>query len=291
MTKFSENFTYKIDGKKVASMGDFYFLTQGNTYDIEIDGLEVNAKRIDNLNKPFFLDEAVSDSFSPRNKDKTEEELLTEITNKNIDNTFDSTIVKVSNTLAQKEKINELRNNILVSNRLSGLSSIIDTINAKTEEELADILKRDMNIGAPNWQENNTGGSVFERVQDTTKADYIDLCSNIKRDKIFDFTSSPFATTIRESLEGKKETDGKLDYSEINFELVDLMAKRFMDNKHKYPKGNTLKVINKDEILWAAFRHIRKMIQPIKNDPETYKEHLAAVATNMSIILDQLKNE
>lgn len=87
---------------------------------------------------------------------------------------------------------------------------------------------------------------------------------------------------------GKKEIDGKLDYSEINFRLLDLMAKRFMDNKHKYSKGNTLKDINKDDILWAAFRHIRKMIQPIENDPETYEDHLTAVATNMSIILDQL---
>lgn len=88
---------------------------------------------------------------------------------------------------------------------------------------------------------------------------------------------------------GYKESEGKLDYSEINFKLLDLMARRFNDNKIKYPKGNTLKVINKDEILWAAFRHIRKMIQPIENDPETYEDHLAAVATNMSIILDQLK--
>lgn len=87
---------------------------------------------------------------------------------------------------------------------------------------------------------------------------------------------------------GEKETEGKLDYSEINFRLLDLMAKRFMDNKHKYAKGNTLKDINKDDILWAAFRHIRKMIQPIENDPETYEDHLTAVATNMSIILDQL---
>ena len=134
MTKFSENFTYKIDGKKVTSLEDFYFFTQGNTYDIEINGLEVNAKiknSINNSNKPFFLDEVVSNSFSPRNKDKTAEELLTEITNKNIDNTFDSTIFKASNTLAQKEKIDELRNNILVSNRLPCLSSIIGTINAK----------------------------------------------------------------------------------------------------------------------------------------------------------------
>jgi hypothetical protein len=94
----------------------------------------------------------------------------------------------------------------------------------------------------------------------------------------------------KELISGIKELKGKLDYSEINFELLDLMAKRFMQNKNKYPKGNTLKIINKDEILWAAFRHIRKMIQPVEDDPETYEDHLAAVATNMSIILDQLRN-
>jgi hypothetical protein len=91
------------------------------------------------------------------------------------------------------------------------------------------------------------------------------------------------------STDGIKETNGKLDYSEINFKLLDLMAKRFMENKVKYPKGNTKKTLDKNEILWAAFRHIRKMIQPIKNDPETFEDHLAAVATNMSIILDQLE--
>lgn len=92
-------------------------------------------------------------------------------------------------------------------------------------------------------------------------------------------------------VEGIKETNGKLDYSEINFKLLDLMAKRFMDNKVKYPKGNTKKSLDKNEILWAAFRHIRKMIQPIENDPETFEDHLAAVATNMSIILDQLEKQ
>lgn len=93
----------------------------------------------------------------------------------------------------------------------------------------------------------------------------------------------------RKSDVGVKETEGKLDYSEINFEILDLMAKRFAENKHKYPKGNSKKPLDKQEILWASFRHIRKMLQPIENDPETYEEHLAAVATNMSIILDQLR--
>lgn len=90
---------------------------------------------------------------------------------------------------------------------------------------------------------------------------------------------------------GKKEVEGKLDYSEINFELLDLMAKRFMDNKVKYPKGNTLKQINKEDLVFAAFRHLRKMIKPVKDDPETFKDHLVAVSTNMSILLDQLNLE
>lgn len=91
------------------------------------------------------------------------------------------------------------------------------------------------------------------------------------------------------SSSGIKEQDGKIDYSEINLELLDLMAQRFTANKHKYPKNNMLKPIDKDSLAWAAFRHIRKMLQPIENDPETYEDHLTAVACNMSMLLDQLK--
>ena len=92
-----------------------------------------------------------------------------------------------------------------------------------------------------------------------------------------------------EIVKGIKENNGKLDYSEVNFELLDLMAKRFMDNKHKYPKGNMLKPIDINELEWAAFRHLRKMIQPIKGDIESYEDHLSAVACNLSMILNQLK--
>ena len=88
---------------------------------------------------------------------------------------------------------------------------------------------------------------------------------------------------------GIKETEGKLDYSEINFELFDLMAKRFMSNKHKYSAGNTKKPLDIKQIEQATFRHLRKMIQPIEGDEETYLDHLVATATNLSIILDQLK--
>ncbi len=130
MTKFSENFTYKVDGKKVSSTGDFYFFIQGNDYDIEINGLEVNAKRKSptDSNTPFFLDETISNSFA-RNKDKTEEEIL-----------------------------NELRADLMTT--------------SKTDNECKkSISTEDLNksIGAPSldWHSDNTGGTVFEKVQDT----------------------------------------------------------------------------------------------------------------------------
>lgn len=259
MTKFSENFTYKIDGKKVASMGDFYFFTQGNTYDIEIDGLEVNAKRIDNLNNPFFLDEVVSNSFSPRNKDKT-------------------------------------------------------------EEELVDILKRYINIGAPDWQENNTGGSVFERVQDTTKADYIDLCSNIKMGNLFTYneigkkqdnkndlgSTNPLANTFPkqfndkerlerttkkaekylESLEiGKKESKTVekapiFTYCKQMKNAVEALALRSLYGHNKYEKGddweNFSRVENGEfEYSNAEFRHSLEI-----GEDEDEKQHLIAGAWN-----------
>ena len=91
---------------------------------------------------------------------------------------------------------------------------------------------------------------------------------------------------------GIKDSTGKSDYSEINLNILDLMADRFTANKHKYPKGNMLKPIDREELLWAAFRHIKKMLKtPKLGDPETYVEHLAAVLCNMSMILDQLEIE
>lgn len=91
---------------------------------------------------------------------------------------------------------------------------------------------------------------------------------------------------------GVKESVNKTDYSEINLNVLDIMADRFTANKHKYPKGNMLKPLDKEDLLWAAFRHIKKMLKtPRGGDKETYIEHLAAVLCNMSMILDQLEIE
>lgn len=91
--------------------------------------------------------------------------------------------------------------------------------------------------------------------------------------------------------EGIKESNGKKDYSEINLEILDLMADRFAANKHKYPKGNMKKPIDVKSLEWALFRHIKKLVQPIENDEESYIDHLSAILCNASMILDQLHNE
>ena len=102
-------------------------------------------------------------------------------------------------------------------------------------------------------------------------------------------THSDFTATIATENKGIKEVIGKTDYSEINLNILDLMADRFNANKHKYPKGNMLKPIDIKSLEWATFRHIKKMLQPIEDDSETYREHLASVLCNMSMILNQLE--
>jgi hypothetical protein len=92
-----------------------------------------------------------------------------------------------------------------------------------------------------------------------------------------------------EAQHGVKETEGKADYSEINLNILDLMSERMQKNKYKYPPGNSKKPIDLKSLEWALFRHIKKMVQPIENDPESYTEHLAAILCNSSIILDQLE--
>lgn len=88
---------------------------------------------------------------------------------------------------------------------------------------------------------------------------------------------------------GIKETTFKRDYSDINLKMLDIMADRFDSNRFKYPKGNNKKHIEIDQLTWAMFRHIRKILQPIDEDDESLKEHLAAIACNVSMIIDQLE--
>lgn len=94
-------------------------------------------------------------------------------------------------------------------------------------------------------------------------------------------------TDSKGHMTGIKDKVEKTDYSEINLEILDLMAERMTANKHKYPKGNSKKPIAEGELEWAIFRHIKKILNPVKGDVESKKDHLAAIACNVSMILDQ----
>lgn len=96
---------------------------------------------------------------------------------------------------------------------------------------------------------------------------------------------------IEDFEKGIKEEDGKTDYSEINLYILDIMAQRMAENKHKYPKGNSKNPIKINKLEWAMFRHIKKIVQPLDDDKESYMDHLAAIACNVSMILDQLNLE
>ena len=101
-------------------------------------------------------------------------------------------------------------------------------------------------------------------------------------------TNSSKGVKVRE---GIKENEGKIDYSEINLDILDLMASRFNANKHKYPKDNMKKQIDIKSLEWALFRHLKKMIQPIEGDKENYKDHISAILCNASMILDQISKK
>jgi hypothetical protein len=105
----------------------------------------------------------------------------------------------------------------------------------------------------------------------------------MRRGKIINYSAQ------KTEKQGIKETKNKTDYSEINLGVLDLMAERFTANKHKYPKGNSLKPIDVKDLCWALFRHVKKMVKEESNDPETFKDHLSAVLCNGSMILDQLE--
>lgn len=353
-----------------------------------LSGKEVTEEEFYNtvFNKiePFFLDEVLT-AYIDMSKAKGE-------------NVFEG--LKFRNaklTQEEKTKIEEIRTACLNTKQYLGLEDATKIFKCDSEEELESILKRNMNIGeaydlqqlnptefkiSPNWSGNNTGGTVFEKIQESALPshpthftdklnEYITtntgslpdsyfkslnsaqekfvenldvynaimghstrhkarkeikpeniwndekrkLCGDaiIKHKQVWDEIDKNLPIHIKEGIQntsvtvsdgqivvepyineqkvGKKETEGKIDYSEINLNILDLMAERFTANKHKYPKGNMLKVINKEDLVWAAFRHIKKMLKPKEDDPETFKEHLVATLCNMSMILDQLERE
>lgn len=141
--------------------------------------------------------------------------------------------------------------------------------------------------------------NITQEFNDGTKPEWTDTFEDLQKlnkehpwlDPTRYFRDPPKPEDDNEGNFGYKENNGKVDYSEINLGILDLAAERFTANKHKYGKNNMKKPLDKNNLCWAMFRHVKKMLQPPKDDSENYKEHLAAVVCNASMILDQLNLE
>ena len=92
-----------------------------------------------------------------------------------------------------------------------------------------------------------------------------------------------------EYLQGVKETEGKVNYGELDFDYVDSMALRMSKNLEKYPPKNWQKNMDIEELAKSAIRHARKILQQIENDEETLEEHAIALGCNGMMINYQLK--
>lgn len=93
----------------------------------------------------------------------------------------------------------------------------------------------------------------------------------------------------KEQVSGKKENEGKVSYSEIDWDYIDAMSDR-MDENTKYPPKNYEKGMDIKELAKATIRHARKILQPIEGDPESAVDHALAIGTNGMMIHYQVKN-
>ena len=88
----------------------------------------------------------------------------------------------------------------------------------------------------------------------------------------------------KKTTKGFKETGGKIDYSEINWDFITHMAHRMNQNKNKYGKDNWKLPIDLEDIEQALLRHHIAILNPRDEDTETRQEHLTAIGCNAQIL-------
>ena len=87
-----------------------------------------------------------------------------------------------------------------------------------------------------------------------------------------------------------KESEGKVDYTNIDWDYLDEICNRISSNNFKYEKDNWKKPLDIKELAAATIRHARKILQPIEGDPESLEDHAAALGCNGMFIHHQLRN-
>ncbi len=87
-----------------------------------------------------------------------------------------------------------------------------------------------------------------------------------------------------------KESNGKVDYSDLDWDYLDAICERIASNNFKYEKDNWKKPLDIRELAVAAIRHARKILQPVEGDSESLEDHAVALGCNGMFINYQLRN-
>ena len=88
-------------------------------------------------------------------------------------------------------------------------------------------------------------------------------------------------------MNGKKESEGKLSY-ELDWEFIELMAKKMATNKGKYEPYNWMKPVEIDGLKQAMFRHVIEVMKG--NYEDDVMGHLESIALNAMFINYQIKH-
>lgn len=90
---------------------------------------------------------------------------------------------------------------------------------------------------------------------------------------------------------GKKETENKVDYREIDWSFIELLARRMNKNKEKYEPFNYHKPMDVELLKQSLLRHTIEVMKGNYEDAEQEYGHLAAIALNAQMIYYQLLNK
>jgi len=104
-----------------------------------------------------------------------------------------------------------------------------------------------------------------------------------------DFFTEEFRKDIN-SDNGIKESNGKTDYSEIDWDFIESLAKRMNKNKSKYEAGNYKKPMDINLLKQSLLRHTIEVLKNNYQDDEDDLGHLSAIALNAQFLHYQLKN-
>lgn len=89
---------------------------------------------------------------------------------------------------------------------------------------------------------------------------------------------------------GKKETENKTDYSEIDWQFIEGLAKRMNKNKEKYEPFNYHKPMDIELLKQSLLRHTLEIMKGNYDDAGQELGHFYATSLNAMMIVWQIKN-